>query len=58
MKKILSSIFSMFIAVSAIAIEPSEVTVYINPGHGGYGSDDRVITVYPFEEGDTATFAE
>ena len=48
----------MFIAVSAIAIEPSEVTVYINPGHGGYGSDDRVITVYPFEEGDTATFAE
>ena len=48
----------MFIAVSAIAIEPSEVTIYINPGHGGYGSEDRVMTVYPFESGDTATFAE
>lgn len=48
----------MLVATSAIAIEPSEITVYINPGHGGYGSDDRVITVHPFASGDTATFAE
>ncbi len=58
MKKILSSIFAMFIAVSAIATDPSEITIYINPGHGGYDSDDRVQYIYPFESGDTATFAE
>lgn len=58
MKKILSSIFSMLIATSAIAVDPSEITIYINPGHGGYDSDDRVQYIYPFTEGDTATFAE
>lgn len=58
MKKILSSIFAMLIAVSAIAVDPREITIYINPGHGGYDSDDRVQYIYPFESGDTATFAE
>jgi hypothetical protein len=28
--------------------------VYINPGHGGYDSDDRNVVVYPFHQGDTA----
>lgn len=58
MKKILSSIFAILVAVSAMAVDPSEITIYINPGHGGYDSDDRVMTIYPFESGDTATFAE
>ncbi len=58
MKKILSSIFSIVVAISAFAVDPSEITIYINPGHGGYDSDDRVQYIYPFESGDTATFAE
>ncbi|MBR5684551.1 MAG: N-acetylmuramoyl-L-alanine amidase [Muribaculaceae bacterium] len=28
--------------------------VYINPGHGGYDSDDRNMVIYPFSQGDTA----
>ncbi len=45
-------------ALSSIAVEPSDLIIYINPGHGGYDSDDRVITIHPFADGDTATFAE
>lgn len=44
--------------LSASAVEPSDFTIYVNPGHGGYDSDDRVMTIYPFTSGDTATFAE
>jgi len=32
--------------------------VYINPGHGGYDSDDRNVVIYPFTLGDTAGFWE
>jgi len=28
--------------------------VYINPGHGGYDSDDRNMVIYPFTQGDSA----
>ena len=28
--------------------------VYINPGHGGYDSDDRNMVIYPFSQGDSA----
>ena len=58
MKKLLSLFIAGAAAISASAVEPSELIIYINPGHGGYDSDDRVITLYPFADGDTSTFAE
>lgn len=44
--------------IPAQAIKMSDLKVYINPGHGGYDSDDRNIKVYPFEQGDTAGYWE
>lgn len=38
--------------------QPSEVKIYINPGHGGHGSNDRGITIYPFASGDPEGFWE
>ena len=29
------------------ASDPSKVKIYINPGHGGYDSDDRLMYLYP-----------
>ncbi|MBO5816551.1 MAG: Ig-like domain-containing protein [Paludibacteraceae bacterium] len=29
------------------AMSPSSVKIYINPGHGGYESDDRLMYLYP-----------
>lgn len=34
------------------------VKIYINPGHGGFDSDDRNVPVPPFALGDTAGFWE
>lgn len=45
-------------ALSSVAVDPSDLIIYINPGHGGYDSDDRVITLHPYADGDTMTFAE
>ncbi|MGN0238642.1 MAG: Ig-like domain-containing protein [Paludibacteraceae bacterium] len=38
--------------------EPSQIRIYINPGHGGYSGDDRGIAAYPFASGDTLGFWE
>ncbi len=58
MKKIITSVIALFTLMNVQAVEPSDLIIYINPGHGGYDSDDRVITLYPFANGDTSTFAE
>lgn len=59
MKRIYTSLFMGAMAAAAInAADPSEFTVYINPGHGGHDSDDRNIVIAPFEQGDTAGFWE
>ena len=58
MKKIFSVLCASVVAMTAVAANPSDLKVYINPGHGGYDSDDRVMTIHPFADGDTATFAE
>ena len=31
----------------------SDLRIYINPGHGGYTSDDRPIHIYPYERNDS-----
>lgn len=36
----------------------SDLRIYINPGHGGYDSDDRPIQIYPFASGDSAGYWE
>ncbi len=34
-------------AKRATSTNPADYKVYINPGHGGYGSDDRLMYLYP-----------
>ncbi|HNU78168.1 MAG: Ig-like domain-containing protein [Prolixibacteraceae bacterium] len=36
----------------------SGVKIYVNPGHGGFNSDDRNVPIPPFALGDTAGFWE
>lgn len=42
----------------ASATVPGDVKFYINPGHGGYDSDDRNVVIAPFTQGDPAGFWE
>lgn len=42
----------------AQAKKMSDLKIYINPGHGGYTSNDRPIQIYPFASGDTAGYWE
>ncbi len=59
MKKIYSII--LLFAVSFILItaqDLSGVRIYINPGHGGYDSDDRNVVIPPFKAGDPNGFWE
>lgn len=45
-------------AFAADAVKMSDLKIYINPGHGGYDSDDRPIQIYPFASGDSAGYWE
>lgn len=45
-------------AKSAAPKQPSELRIYINPGHGGYDSDDRLMNLYPFKRGSEDNFWE
>ncbi|MBR1809423.1 MAG: Ig-like domain-containing protein [Paludibacteraceae bacterium] len=45
-------------AAKAQYTSPSQVKIYINPGHGGNDSDDRNMVVYPFKGGDPNGFWE
>ncbi|MBR4519923.1 MAG: Ig-like domain-containing protein [Paludibacteraceae bacterium] len=45
-------------AKSATYKQPSELRIYINPGHGGYDSDDRLMNLYPFKRGSEDNFWE
>ncbi len=40
------------------AAKLSDYKIYINPGHGGYGGDDRGILLYPCETLDSLSFWE
>jgi hypothetical protein len=52
MKKILLTIATAMMAIGAYAAQPSDVHIYINPGHGGHDSDDRNVVIEPFSSGD------
>ena len=45
------ALLALFAVNAAFAQQPH---VYINPGHGGYDSDDRNMVIYPFHQGDSA----
>ncbi|MEG1765921.1 MAG: N-acetylmuramoyl-L-alanine amidase [Muribaculaceae bacterium] len=58
MKK-LSTIFIMaLMALSAVAAQPKDIIIYINPGHGGHDSDDRNVAIPPYAQGDPEGFWE
>ncbi len=46
------------IAPSASAKKMSDLKIYINPGHGGYTSNDRPIKIYPYEQNDSNGYWE
>ena len=56
MKKmfIQSVMMAALMAVFAVSVSNAQPHVYINPGHGGYDSDDRNMVIYPFSQGDSA----
>ena len=56
MKKMLlqSMMMAALMAVFAVSVASAQPHVYINPGHGGYDSDDRNMVIYPFSQGDSA----
>ena len=56
MKKFLLT-FAM-VVVSFALFAQNTTKIYINPGHGGYDSDDRPQPLYPFSSGDTLHFWE
>ena len=54
-KNLLKSSIAMLMTVIAINVASAQQPhVYINPGHGGYDSDDRNMVIYPFHQGDSA----
>lgn len=59
MKKIIICLLSALAAIGAVqAKKMSDLKIYINPGHGGYDSNDRPITLEIFAAGDTAGYWE
>ena len=50
-KSVMMALAAVLAVNTAIAQQPH---VYINPGHGGYDSDDRNMVIYPFSQGDSA----
>ena len=49
------SLMMALLAVVAVNVASAQQPhVYINPGHGGYDSDDRNMVIYPFQQGDSA----
>ena len=54
-KNLFKSLMMALLAVLAVNVASAQQPhVYINPGHGGYDSDDRNMVIYPFSQGDSA----
>ena len=52
MKKILAVSILALMAITASAIKPQDIKIYLNPGHGGHDSDDRNVVIAPYAQGD------
>lgn len=58
-KRIAILLLGAVLAIGSMeAKKMSDLKIYINPGHGGYTSNDRPITLYPFAQNDTAGYWE
>ena len=57
-KMILAIAATILAAMSGSAVKMSDLKIYINPGHGGYGSDDRNIVIYPYSGSDSLGYWE
>ena len=49
-----SSMMALLAVLAVNVASAQQPHVYINPGHGGYDSDDRNMVIYPFSVGDSA----
>lgn len=56
--KLTATLASLLAAAGMYAAQPSDFTIYINPGHGGHDSDDRNVVIEPFTQGDPKGFWE
>ena len=57
-KNIFLTLLFTVTSMSALCQNLVEVRIYINPGHGGYDSDDRNIIIAPYKSGDPEGFWE
>ncbi len=48
------SMMALLAVFTVNVVSAQQPHVYINPGHGGYDSDDRNMVIYPFTQGDSA----
>lgn len=58
MRKLISIFTALTATVSAWALTPKDLTIYINPGHGGHDADDRNVVIEPFAAGDPEGYWE
>ena len=58
MKSKITFIFLFVLAFGLNAQNLSGITICVNPGHGGFDSDDRNMTIAPFAQGDHNGFWE
>ena len=58
-KKFIAFTIAALASIAAMAKDYSDLTIYINPGHGGHdAANDRNVVIYPYAEGDTSGFWE
>lgn len=59
MKRLYSVIIFFLFSIATIMAQNLQGTIiYVNPGHGGYDSDDRNMVIAPFTSGDPKGFWE
>lgn len=59
MKRLFLIIIAMLaIAAGTEARKVSDLKIYINPGHGGYTSNDRPIRIHPYAQNDSNGYWE
>ena len=58
MKKLSILAIALAATIGATATDMKDLKIYVNPGHGGYDSDDRNVAVPPFASHDQNGFWE
>ena len=59
MKRVLFIILAALVATTAVeAKKMKDLTIVVDPGHGGYDGDDRPIKIHPYAQNDTIGYWE